>query len=77
MKAHGATGADRKGHDRRYAIDPRKIRQELGWQPTRSAWPEALEATIEWYESNQNWWCRIHTGEYRRSAESPEARVSG
>jgi dTDP-glucose 4,6-dehydratase len=56
---------DRKGHDRRYAIDASKIKQELGWQPTRSAWPEALQATIDWYKHHEPWWRRIHTGEYR------------
>lgn len=47
---------DRLGHDRRYAIDSTKILNELGWQPTRSAWPEALAETIEWYKSNESWW---------------------
>jgi len=47
---------DRLGHDRRYAIDASKIRDELGWQPTRSAWPDALAATIEWYKANESWW---------------------
>ncbi len=56
---------DRLGHDRRYAIDASKIRDELGWQPTRSAWPEALERTVRWYEQNQDWWRRVKSGEYR------------
>ena len=47
---------DRLGHDRRYAIDSSKIRSELGWRPTRSAWPEALAQTIKWYKSNESWW---------------------
>ena len=47
---------DRLGHDRRYAIDSSKIQSELGWQPTRSTWPEALAQTIEWYKSNESWW---------------------
>ena len=48
--------ADRLGHDRRYAIDAGKIKRELGWEPTRSAWPSALAATIEWYRANESWW---------------------
>lgn len=48
--------ADRLGHDRRYAIDASKIKRELGWQPTRSAWPQALQATVEWYRANESWW---------------------
>jgi len=47
---------DRLGHDRRYAIDASKIKNELGWEPTRSAWPSALEATIAWYRENESWW---------------------
>jgi dTDP-glucose 4,6-dehydratase len=58
---------DRPGHDRRYAIDAGKIARELGWQPTRSAWPEALEQTVRWYAANQAWWKRVKTGEYRRT----------
>jgi len=47
---------DRLGHDRRYAIDASKIRRELGWEPTRSAWPAALHDTITWYRENEAWW---------------------
>lgn len=56
---------DRPGHDRRYAIDASKIRRELGWRPTRSAWPEALVNTVEWYRANKAWWARVKSGEYR------------
>ena len=47
---------DRLGHDRRYAIDATKIKRELGWQPSRSAWPAALADTIAWYRANGAWW---------------------
>ncbi|MEX2212802.1 MAG: dTDP-glucose 4,6-dehydratase [Phycisphaeraceae bacterium] len=56
---------DRLGHDLRYAIDASKIKKELGWQPTRSAWPGALERTVKWYVDNQQWWQRVKSGAYR------------
>lgn len=57
--------ADRPGHDRRYAIDASKIKNELGWQPTRSAWPNALAETIHWYKQHEQWWKRVKSGAYR------------
>lgn len=56
---------DRPGHDLRYAIDASKIQRELGWTPTRSAWPAALESTVRWYRDNERWWRRVKSGEYR------------
>lgn len=47
---------DRLGHDRRYAIDATRLKTELGWEPKRSAWPEALENTVRWYVDHQDWW---------------------
>lgn len=55
---------DRLGHDRRYAIDPTKAENELGWKPTVS-WEEGLEITIDWYRENQAWVDHIRNGEYR------------
>ena len=49
------TVRDRPGHDFRYAIDPGRIRDELGWRP-RVPMDEGLEATVRWYIDNQNWW---------------------
>ena len=47
--------ADRLGHDRRYAIDATKIKEELGWQPAYK-FEQAIEKTIEWYLNNKEWW---------------------
>ncbi|HVB34791.1 MAG TPA: dTDP-glucose 4,6-dehydratase [Patescibacteria group bacterium] len=55
---------DRPGHDRRYALDSRKLRKELGWQPLRS-FAEALAATVEWNRSNAAWLGRCRSGAYR------------
>lgn len=61
--------ADRPGHDRRYAIDASKIERELAWKPTRSAWPAALETTVDWYRSNESWWRNVKSGAYREYYE--------
>ncbi len=54
---------DRKGHDMRYAIDPTKIHNELGWLPeTRFA--DGIKKTIRWYLDNQDWWRSIISGDY-------------
>jgi dTDP-glucose 4,6-dehydratase len=59
---------DRKGHDRRYAIDPGKIHRELGWLPeTRFA--GGLEKTVRWYLEHRSWWEDIISGEYRKYYE--------
>lgn len=55
---------DRKGHDRRYAIDPEKIRDELGWLP-RTGFEGGLKRTLRWYLDNRPWWRDIVSGEYR------------
>jgi dTDP-glucose 4,6-dehydratase len=47
--------ADRPGHDLRYAIDPTRIREELGWRPSVTL-EEGLEKTVQWYLDNENWW---------------------
>jgi len=47
---------DRAGHDRRYAIDPTKLRDELGWAPRYTDFRSGLAATIEWYLDHQGWW---------------------
>ena len=56
--------ADRKGHDRRYAIDPSKIHRELGWLP-ETRFEDGIRKTIRWYLENRDWWQTILSGEYR------------
>ncbi len=67
---------DRPGHDRRYAIDATKIARELGWHPTRSAWPGALAETVRWYQDNTEWWQRVRTGAYRDYYEQQYGRAA-
>jgi dTDP-glucose 4,6-dehydratase len=55
---------DRPGHDKRYAIDSRKIQHELGWAPSYT-FERGIEETIKWYVDNQQWWKRIISGEYK------------
>ena len=60
--------ADRKGHDRRYAIDPAKITRELGWNPTYT-FETGIPMTIQWYLDNKEWWENIISGEYQQYFE--------
>lgn len=55
---------DRPGHDRRYAIDWSKIHRELGWSPQYNL-DGGLEKTIDWFKTNQDWWQKIKSGEYK------------
>ncbi|MCX5885255.1 MAG: dTDP-glucose 4,6-dehydratase [Proteobacteria bacterium] len=55
---------DRPGHDRRYAIDPGKLKRELGWKPLYT-FERGIEETIRWYGENRWWWEKIKSGEYR------------
>lgn len=55
---------DRKGHDRRYAIDPAKIHGELGWLP-ETKFADGIKKTIFWYLNNKKWWLDIISGEYQ------------
>ena len=60
--------ADRKGHDMRYAIDPTKIHNELGWLP-ETKFTDGIKKTIKWYLENREWWETIISGEYRNYYE--------
>ena len=59
---------DRKGHDMRYAIDPTKIHNELGWSP-ETRFTDGIKKTIRWYLDNRAWWENIINGEYQQYYE--------
>ena len=56
---------DRKGHDRRYAIDPTKISKELGWEPT-TKFEDGIKDTVKWYREHEAWWQNIISGDYQK-----------
>lgn len=60
---------DRAGHDLRYAIDSRKLKNELGWEPSLQ-FEEGIEKTVRWYHENQEWMDHITSGEYEKYYES-------
>jgi dTDP-glucose 4,6-dehydratase len=66
---------DRPGHDRRYAIDANRIRDELGWEPSVD-FTEGLTRTVDWYLENRDWWQRIRDGRYR-SERLGVSRIGG
>ena len=59
---------DRKGHDMRYAIDPTKIHNELGWLP-ETKFADGIKKTIQWDLDNKDWWEEIISGEYQNYYE--------
>jgi dTDP-glucose 4,6-dehydratase len=67
--------ADRPGHDRRYAIDARKIEQELGWRPAET-FESGIRKTVQWYLDNPEWVQHVQSGAYRdwvQKQYAPEA----
>ena len=60
--------ADRPGHDRRYAIDARKIERELGWKPAET-FETGIRKTVRWYLDNQDWVNNVQSGSYRQWVE--------
>jgi dTDP-glucose 4,6-dehydratase len=63
---------DRPGHDKRYAVDCRKL-MKLGWQPSVS-FDEGLKAAVEWYRQHESWWRPIKSGEFRAYYEAMYAK---
>lgn len=59
---------DRKGHDRRYAIAPDKIRTEIGWEP-ETMFAEGIRKTIEWYFDHEEWMAHVTSGDYQKYYE--------
>lgn len=59
---------DRPGHDMRYAVDPAKLRTELGWRPRYTDLEAGLEATVAWYADNRDWWEAAKTEAEKRYA---------
>ena len=60
---------DRKGHDRRYRIDPTKIKEELGWYP-ETTFEVGIVKTIKWYLDNKEWMNNITSGDYQKYYEN-------
>ncbi|MDE5806939.1 MAG: dTDP-glucose 4,6-dehydratase [Muribaculaceae bacterium] len=60
---------DRKGHDMRYAIDSRKLQQELGWEPSLQ-FEEGIERTVKWYLDNEEWMENVTSGDYQKYYEN-------
>ena len=67
---------DRPGHDRRYAIDARKIERELGWKPVET-FETGIRKTVRWYLNNQEWVHNVQSGDYRKWVEKNYAERAG
>jgi dTDP-glucose 4,6-dehydratase len=67
------TVTDRPGHDRRYAIDARKIERDLGWRPVET-FASGIAKTVQWYLDNPEWIARIQSGDYLKWMETNYAR---
>ena len=60
--------SDRPGHDRRYAIDARKLERELGWKPAET-FATGIRKTIQWYLDNPDWLAGVQSGSYKQWVE--------
>ena len=67
---------DRQGHDRRYWLTARKLREHLGWQPS-TAFDGGLEETVRWYVENPRWWRPIKSGEFLEYYRKQYAEIAG
>ena len=67
---------DRPGHDRRYAIDARKIERELGWKPAET-FETGMRKTVQWYLANQDWVSKVQSGDYLKWLERNYAQRNG
>jgi len=67
---------DRPGHDRRYAIDARKIERELGWKPVET-FDTGIRKTVQWYLDNQGWVNNVQSGSYRQWIEKNYVGLAG
>ena len=67
---------DRPGHDRRYAIDARKIERELGWKPVET-FETGIRKTVQWYLDNQDWVNNVQSGSYRQWIEKNYVGLAG
>ena len=68
--------ADRPGHDRRYAIDARKIERELGWKPAET-FASGIRKTVRWYLDHQDWVAQVQSGAYRKWMEMNYGQRAG
>jgi len=60
---------DRVGHDMRYAINPSKIKMQLGWEPI-TKFDEGIKITVKWYVDNSSWWGNIISADYKNYYEN-------
>jgi len=67
---------DRQGHDRRYWLTSRKLREQLGWRPEMT-FERGLEETVRWYAANQRWWRPLKSGEFREYYRRQYAEIAG
>ena len=68
--------ADRLGHDRRYWLTSKKLREHLDWQPSVT-FEQGIAETVRWYVEHPKWWRRIKSGEFREYYRKQYAEIAG